>query len=107
MPIQMLAIVTEASDQVGEVSQSTGPMPTWPIRKLTTPDSELSSQAQVEADTISGSSHGTRNRARRTTDSRKCREKNTASARPIVNWKNSDTRVKITVCRRAGPKVGS
>src|SRR5690348_11851221 len=64
MPIQMFAIRTETSDHDGEVSQSTcrPPMP-W-ITEFTTPDSLFSIQAQVDEDTISGSSQGTRNNAR-------------------------------------------
>ena len=67
----------------------------------------MSIQDQVDADTISGSSHGTRNSARSVADSRKCRTKNTASAIPIVNWKASDTSVNTRVCTRAGTNVGS
>ena len=65
MPIQMFAMITEASDQVGEVSQLTGSMPTACRAALTMPESLLSIHDQVDADTISGSSHGTRNSARR------------------------------------------
>src|SRR3954468_23399140 len=107
MPIQMLATVTEASDQFGEVSQSTGPMPTQPRAVLTMPDSLLSIHDQVDAETISGSSQGIRNRARRVADSRKCWVKNTARASPMAYWNSRDTAVKITVCSSAGVKVGS
>src|SRR6478735_6964745 len=86
-PIQMFAMITEASDQDGEVSQFTGPTPiAWRVA-LTIPESELSIHDQVDADTISGSSHGTRNRARRVADRWKCWLKNTASPSPIAYWK--------------------
>src|SRR3954451_10731755 len=64
-PIQMLAMITEVSDQDGEVSQLTGPMPMTCRAVLTMPESLLSIHDQVDAETISGSSQGTRNRARR------------------------------------------
>ena len=64
MPIQMLAMITDTSDQSGEVSQLTGSTPTTPRAALTMPESLLSIHDQVDADTISGSSHGTRNSAR-------------------------------------------
>src|SRR5579859_821355 len=103
----MLATMTDTSAQEGEVSQSTGPMPTACSAALTTPESLLSIHDQVEADTISGRSHGTRNSARRTDDSGKCLTKNTASASPIEYWRSNETPVKITVCSSAGQKVGS
>ena len=106
-PIQMLAMITEINDHVGEVNQSTDEPPTDFNAELTTPDSLLSIQAQVEADTIKGSSHGTRNSARRVAERRKFCAKNTASARPIVNWKAMETKVNISVWIRAGLKVGS
>ena len=90
MPIQMFAMITEVSAQAGEVSQLTGPMPTACRAELTMPESLLSIHDQVDADTISGSSHGTRNRARSVADSRKCWLKKTASASPMANWKTSD-----------------
>src|SRR5690349_22033803 len=79
MPIQMLAMMTDTSDQRGEVSQLTGEMPMPCSTALTTPESLLSIHDQVEADTIRGSSHGTRNSARNVTDSRKWRLKKTRS----------------------------
>src|SRR6266536_6702820 len=105
MPIQMLATVTDTSDQEGEVSQFTGGTPTTPSAALTRPDSLLSSQAHVDADTISGSSHGTRNRARRVAESRKFWLKKTARASPMAYWKTRHTAVKSAVCSRAGAKV--
>src|SRR3954466_4856749 len=107
MPIQMFAMVTEASDQSGDVSQLTGPMPTQPSALLTTPESLLSIHDQVDAETISGSSHGTRKSARRVADNRKFWWKNTARAMPMANWKAIEITVKSAVCRRAGPNVGS
>ena len=74
---------------------------------MTRPDSLLSSQAQVDADTISGSSHGTRNNARSVADSGKSRATNTASARPMVYWNTSDAAVNTTVFSNAVRKVGS
>ena len=106
-PIQMFAMITEVSDQDGEVSQFTGSMPTAPSAALTMPESLLSIHDQVDADTISGSSHGTRNRARRVAESRKCWLKKTARASPIAYWKNRHTAVNTTVWSRAGAKVGS
>src|SRR5687768_14904392 len=107
MPIQMFAIVTDTSDHCGEVSQLTGSRPTTFSAVLTRPDSLLSSHAQVDAETISGSSHGTRNSARSVADNRKPRAKNSAAASPIVYWKNSETRVNRTVFTNAVRKVGS
>src|SRR5205085_860669 len=93
-PIQMFAMITEVSDQDGEVSQLTGPMPTACRAALTMPESLLSIHDQVDADTISGSSHGTRNSARRVAESRKCWLKKTARASPMAYWKTSHTAVK-------------
>src|SRR3569833_447768 len=107
MPIQMYTMITETSDHWGEVSQLTGAMPNDRNTEFTTPESLLSVQDHVDADTINGSSHGTRNSARNVADSRKCRVKNTASAIPTVNWNASDTRVNTMVCTRAGTKTGS
>ena len=68
------------------------------------PESLLSIHDQVDADTISGSSHGTRNSARSVPDSGKLRWKNTASASPIANWKTSETTVKTTVLTQRRPE---
>src|SRR2546423_1401841 len=107
MPIQMFAMGTEISDQSGEVSQLTGSIPTAPRTLLTTPESLLSIQDQVDADTMSGSSHGTRNSARRVAESRKFCRKNRARAMPAVNCAAIDTTVNTMVCHSAGPNVGS
>ncbi len=85
----------------------TGSIPTAPSAELTMPESLLSIHDQVEAETISGSSHGTRNSARSVADSRKLLTKNTASAMPMVNWKISETpvnseRVQQGRARRSG-----
>ena len=61
----------------------------------------------MEAETIIGSSHGTRNSARSVEESRKLLLKNAASASPITYWKAIDTNVKIAVWITAGPNVGS
>ena len=53
-----------AATSPGEVSQLTGPIPNACRAALTMPESLLSIHDQVEAETISGSSHGTRNNAR-------------------------------------------
>src|SRR5689334_22329363 len=103
----MFAMITDASDHDGEVSQFTGATPRACRAALTMPESLLSIHDQVEADTISGSSQGTRNRARRVADSRKCWLKKTARARPMAYWKTRQTAVNTTVCSRAGAKVGS
>src|SRR5690349_23459455 len=97
MPIQMFAIVTDTSEKSGEVSQLTGLRPTTFSAALTRPDSLLSSHAHVDAETISGSSHGTRNNALSVAESRKPRAKNSAAASPIAYWKNRDTAVNSTV----------
>src|SRR4051794_18055004 len=107
MPIQMLAMITEVNDQPGEVSQLTGSTPMRPSAALTMPESLLSIHDHVDADTISGSSHGTRNSARRVAESRKCCAKNTASAMPMENCATSDTRVNTAVWTSAGTNVGS
>src|SRR3954453_20630732 len=106
MPIQTFAMITLVSAQLGEVSQLTGAMPTALRAVLTMPESLLSIHDQVEAETIKGSSHGTRKSPRSVADNGKCRLKKTASAVPIENWKTSDTAVNSTVCQRAGPNVG-
>src|SRR4051794_2248036 len=103
----MLAMITDTSDQVGDVSQWIDWPPTALIIVLMTPDSLLSIQAQVDADTISGNSHGTRNSARNVAERRKCCAKNTASASPMPNWKTIETNVNTNVCSSAGRKVGS
>ncbi len=61
----------------------------------------------MDADTISGSSHGTRNSARRVADSRNARAKNTAIARPIPYWNTNEAAVKTSVFVSAVTKVGS
>src|SRR3569833_986892 len=105
MPIQTLAMITLVRAQVGEVSQLTGWMPSRPSVQLTTPESLLSIHDQVAADTINGSSHGTRNRARNVPESGKWLAKKTASAIPMLNWKISEMAVNSTVCSSAGPNV--
>src|SRR4051794_40701260 len=106
MPIQMLAMMTETSDQCGAVSQWTGETPKSCSTELTTPESLLNIHDQVDADTISGSSHGTRNSARNVAESLKLRKKNTARARPAAYWKIRDTTVKTSVCSSAVLNVG-
>src|SRR5690348_11820076 len=107
MPIQMLAMTTDHSDQSGEVSQLTGPIPNQLSTALTTPESLLSIHDHVEPDTISGSRQGTRNSPLSVADSRKFFSKNSASASQMTNWKASDTSVNTTVCHSAGPNVAS
>src|SRR4051812_27694607 len=102
----MFAIVTDASAHVGEVNQFTWSKPTARSAALTTPDSLLSSHAHVDADTISGSSHGTRNSARSVADSGNPRSKNTASARPSPYWNSRDTTVNTAVFTRVRRKAG-
>src|SRR3954466_8024018 len=107
IPIQMLATITETSDHCGEVSQLTGPTPTSPSAVLRMPESLLSIHDHVDADTISGSSQGTRNIARSVAANRKCCRKNTANAGPIVYWKGIDAPVNTAVWASAGRNVGS
>src|SRR5690242_12425653 len=107
MPIQMFAMITLTSDHCGEVSQLTGATPRLCSNELTTPESLLSIHDQVDADTISGSSQGTRNRARSVLDSGKWRWKNTASAMPRLNCTAMDANVNTRVCTSAGSNVGS
>src|SRR3954449_6735802 len=106
MPIQMFATITDISAQSGEVSQPTGSTPKKCRKELTTPDSLLNIHDHVDADTISGSSHGIRNSARNVVDSGNRRMKNTARPRPMENWKISDTMVNTKVCVKAGQNVG-
>jgi hypothetical protein len=101
----MFAMSTETIAHCGEVSQLTCGMPTIDSRALTTPDSLLSIQAHTDADTSSGSSHGTRKSARKVADSGNLRKKKTASASPIVNWNAMETNVKIAVLASAGANV--
>src|SRR4051812_14532410 len=103
----MLAIVTDTSAHVGDVSQLTGSAPTMRRAALTMPESLLSIHDQVEADTISGSSHGTRNSARGGAERGKCWWKKPARAVPMVNGKTSDPPVNAAVCQTAGQKPGS
>src|SRR4051812_11762092 len=107
MPIQMFAMITLVRAQAGDVSQLTGCPPRRPRAALTMPESLFNIQDQVEAETINGNSHGTRNSARNVAESAKCCAKKTASAIPMVNWKISETRVNVTVWVSAGPKAGS
>src|SRR5918994_1610937 len=101
MPSQMLAMVTESSAVSGDVSQLICSAPNAPSTELTMPLSLLSIHAHVDAETMSGSSHGTRNIARSTPDSRNPDRKNTASARPIAYWNTIETTVKTAVFQRA------
>src|SRR5208282_2369826 len=101
------AISTAIRDQRGEVSQSIGAMPTACRKEFTIPESLLSIHDQVDADTSNGSSHGTRKSARRMPDSRKVLKKNTASPRPMANWKAIETKVNTAVLMSAGANVGS
>ena len=71
-----------------------------------TPESASNIHCHVVAETMIGSSHGTRNSARSTGDSGKFRWKNTASARPIVYWKNSETTTKNAVWPSVGRNCG-
>src|SRR5690625_7444748 len=82
----MLAMVTDSRDSPGDVSQLTGSRPNAVRNALTMPLSLFSIQAQAEADTISGSNHGTRNSPRSTAESRKLARKKAARASPRVNW---------------------
>src|SRR5215203_1873167 len=103
----MFAMMTDTSDQSGDVSQLTASIPTSANAVLTTPASLLSIHDQVDAETMSGSNQGTRNSARSVVESRKWWLKNTASASPMVNWKNNDPTVNTKVCSSAGANVGS
>src|SRR3954447_6132251 len=107
MPIQMLAIVTETNDQGVEVSQWTLLPPNARSSELTTPDSLLSIQAQTDAETIRGSSHGTSSSARSVPESRKCCVKKSARARPMPYWNSNDMPVKNSVCQTASENTGS
>src|SRR5689334_10955262 len=103
----MLAMITLTSAHRGSVSQLTGSAPNTPRAALTIPESLLSIQDQLEAETINGNSHGTRNRARSVAESGKFWRKNSASAIPMENWNTKHTTVKTTVCVSAGRNVGS
>src|SRR5689334_11397998 len=106
MPSQMLVMITDVSAMSGEVSQLTDPKPSEFSRKLKIPLSLFIIQAHVDAETIRGNSHGTRNIARNVFESGKFLWKNTASARPIVYWKTSDTITKSAVFPAASKNVG-
>src|SRR5690242_14282996 len=99
-------MMTETSDHCGEVSQLTGAMPRPDSTAFTTPESLLSIHDQVDAETISGSSQGTRNRARIRVDSGNRRWKKTASARPRPNCTAIDATVNTRVFLSAGVNVG-
>src|ERR1039457_6566327 len=107
MPIQMFAISTATRDQRGEVSQSTCPMPKARRKEFTIPESLSSIHDQVEAETSSGRSHGTRNRARRMPERRNLRKKNTASARPMANWNAIETKTTIAGVDEGGGERGA
>src|SRR5690606_28395330 len=104
-PSQMFAMITAVSAVSGEVSQLIWVPPNASMTELMIPWSLLSIHAQVEDETIRGRSHGTRNRARSTPESRKFAWKNTARASPIAYWKAIETRVNRAVLTRAGPKA--
>src|SRR5699024_2524105 len=101
IPSQIFAMVTDTRDIPGEVSQLTGSRPNALRMVLTMPLSLLSIHAQVEAETIIGSSQGTRNTPRNTAESRKFVWKKTASASPRENWKAIDPKVNTAVFLRA------
>ena len=105
IPSQMFAMVTETSEW-SALSHQTGSIPSSPMNRLITPESASNIHCQVVAETMIGSSHGTRNNARSNVESGKFRWKKTASARPIVYWKNSETRTKKAVCPRVGRNCG-
>ena len=81
-------------------------MPKAPRKAFTTPESLLSIHAEIDGDTSSGNSHGTRKSARSVAASGKRREKKTARASPIANWNRIEPIVKTAVFQSAGPKVG-
>ena len=105
MPSQMLAMVTDTSE-CSELSHQTESTPTPPSSRLITPESASNIHCQVVADTMMGSSHGTRKRARRNGESGKERWKKTASARPIVYWNSRETRTKNAVWPSVGQNCG-
>src|SRR6478752_4847746 len=105
MPIQMFAISTETIAHCGDVSQLICSMPNTARPALTIPDSLLSIHAQVDAETSSGSSQGTRKRARRVPESGNFLKKKSARARPIEYWNTIDTSVKTAVLMSAGTNV--
>src|SRR3954453_10242228 len=99
-------MMTDTSDHCGEVSQLTGAMPRPDSTEFTTPESLLSIQDQVDAETISGSSQGTRNSARIRLDSGNRRWKKMASASPRLNCTAIDATVNTRVWVNAGRNVG-
>jgi hypothetical protein len=101
IPSQMFAMTTATMEVSGEVSQLIWPMPNALSAEFTMPLSLLSIHDQVEAETMSGSSHGTRKRARSTLDSGKLERKKTARASPRVYWKTMETTTKTAVFQRA------
>src|SRR4051794_30244485 len=97
----MLAMVTEYSELLA-FSHQIGSTPNIPRKRLSTPESASIIHCQVVAETMIGSSQGTRNNARSTVESGKLRWKKTASPRPIVYWKTRDTTTKNAVCATVG-----
>lgn len=102
MPIQTLTRIADSRATLGLLSQETGDETRCRSisRLLTTPVSWSRSFRQTTADTTIGTSQGSSSTARTNPESRKRREKNTASARPMTNWPSSEPRVKTRVCQR-------
>jgi len=105
MPSQMLAIVTDIRE-LWAFSHQTGSTPNRPRKRLRMPESGSIIHCQVVAETMIGSSHGTRKSPRSTPESGKLRRKNTASARPIPYWNTRETTSNTAVWRTVGQNCG-
>ena len=101
----MLAMITDVSE-CSALSHHTGSTPKTPRKRLRMPESASIIHCHVVAETMIGSSHGTRNRPRSRFDSGKARRKNTARPSPKTYWKNSEQITKITVWPTIGQNCG-
>jgi hypothetical protein len=106
MPIQMLVRITAGSAQFVLLSHGTASKPTARRPALSTPWSWSNIHRQTAPLTTSGSSHGSRSSDRSSALPRKRPLKNTASARPMANWKTIDPAVNSTVSSAAVENSG-
>ena len=99
MPSQMFTRITATNATSGEVSHGIGAsmIPRFSRVTLRMPLSCSRIARQAALPTISGSSHGSRNSARRTPLSGKFLWKNSASSMPITNWPTIDPMVNSAV----------
>src|SRR3954462_2345239 len=101
----MLAMITDVRE-CSALSDHTGATPKPPRKRLMMPESASIIHCHVVAETMIGSSHGTRNRPRSRFDNGKARRKNTASASPKTYWKNSEQTTNVAVWPTIGQNCG-